>query len=128
MREIGEVTVTVGERQLFCLDRGVNRRGIQWRIAKGKAFEHAQNLQCGDALCVGRQLVDLQVAEGRRERLYPFAVVRGKVLAGDEAALARKEGGDLLGDGAMIEDVWAMLRDCGERAMLPMAGTSPSGK
>src|SRR6476660_232325 len=40
----------------------------------------------------------------------------GKVLAGDEAALARKEGGNLLGDGAAIEDVWAMLSDGGERA------------
>ena len=51
-----------------------------------------------------------------RKRLYPVAVVRGKVLAGDEAALARKEGGDLLGDGATIEDVWARLGDGGERA------------
>ena len=48
------------------------------------------DLQRRDSLRVGWQLIDLQVAERNRERLYPFAVMGGKVLASDEAALARK--------------------------------------
>ncbi len=68
-------------------------------------------MQRGDALAVGRQLVQRHAAVGRPDRLDPVGSMAAEVLHREEAAVGLGEGDEGLGDLARVEGVPALLSD-----------------
>ena len=78
--------------------------------------EDAQRLERGHALGRGRQLVDLDVAEGHVQRFDPRARVRGDVGRGHEPAVPLQGLGDRGADRAAVVGVGSVVAQGRDRA------------
>ena len=132
---VGHVGVQIGKGHLDRLDLQVQRhRIIGAHVTDASMAEHLERHQRGDALTVGRDLVQVQVVEAAGQRAAPFGAMRGEVLFGQHGAMGAGVIRNLLGDGPLVESAAARLRNRRKRIGHVMApepfarpGRAPTG-
>lgn len=132
---IGDIAVQVGERQLHGLDLQMLRlHRIDRHVGQVEALADAQRDQRGDALPVGRDLVQLVAAVGAGNRLDPLGAVIAQIVQRHGAAAFLAERGDALGQLALVEvasarggDASQRVRGVGEEEMLAHPRRAPLG-
>ena len=87
------------------------------RVEPGKleALEDVEDEQRDDPLAVGRALVDVEAPVVRADGLHRLRLEGGEVVRRHQAAVVLKVGHNVVGDGAAIEGLSALLRDQTER-------------
>ena len=115
-RRVGVELRAVLEGELLGLDQQV--QGVGGAVAhlrEVEAFEDVEHLERGDALRVGRQLIDVVAAVIDGDGFDPGGLVVLEVGLAEKTAVGAHEGVDLIGDLALVEGVAALFRDQAER-------------
>ena len=113
---IADVLVHVGVGELLGLDHHVQRiDGVVAVLRHGKVLHDVEHGERGDALAIGRQLVDGPAAVGGGDGLDPLGLEVAEVFQGMRAAVGIEELDHGLGHGPVVEGIAAMLGDLAER-------------
>lgn len=83
---------------------------------ESEALEDREHLAGGDAVAVGRKLVDVGAAVVRGNRIDPGGGVLFEIRSAEEAAVGAHEGGDVFRDFAAVVGGAAVFADHGEPA------------
>ncbi|MPM28463.1 hypothetical protein SDC9_74989 [bioreactor metagenome] len=119
---VGVVLVQIGQRQLHRLDLQMHRVGAVERLAPDvQLVQHAQRHQRGDALAVGRNLVDHRIAEWLRHRAHPVRLVCGQIVHRHRATIGLRMRCHLLCQFAAIKGFAMRRRDQLQRARMCLA-------
>ncbi len=113
---ITDVLIHVGVGKLLGLDHHLQRiDGIVAVLSHGKVLHDVEHGESGDALAVGRKLVDGPAAVGGGDGLDPLGLEVAKVFQGMRAAVGVEELDHGLGHGAVVIGVAALCGDLAER-------------
>ena len=109
---IADVLIHVGVGQFLGLDHDVQRSdGVVAVVGHGKVFHDVEHGERGDALAVGRQLVDGPAAVGGGDGLHPLGLEVGEVFEGVRAAVGVEELDHGFGHGAVVIGIAALGGD-----------------
>ena len=113
---VADVLVHVGIGELLGLDHHVQRvGGVVAVLRHGKVLHDVEHGERGDALAVGRQLVDSPAAVGGGDGLDPLGLEVAEVFEGVRAAVGLKELDHGLGHGPVVVSVAAVRGDLAQR-------------
>jgi hypothetical protein len=112
LAHVADVLVGVGEAELHRLDLQVlAERAVDRQRAEVEMAGDAEGDQRGDALAVGRDLVQAMAPGVDADRVDPLGLERGEVARGHRAAVGRRVPGRGFGDLAAVEGGAARLGD-----------------
>ena len=86
-------------------------RAAEPHCGKIVSFQQIQQLKCGNALCIGRQLVDLVAAIVSRNRGHPLRFMCLQILVPQKTVVLCHVGIDLVCDVSGVEGITAVSRD-----------------
>ena len=119
---VADEAVDVGQRELHGLYLVViKRRRVRRRQTEPASFQHAQRHQRRDALSVGTDLMQLDIAIARVDRRYPIGLVLGQVRFVDQATAGACMRSDCGSNAALIEIGATAACNSVQRIRLPRA-------